>query len=832
MSKTGLILAFYRDHAAANEALALLRQKGLRRSATLRRHPDGRFSQSRGVSSQAAVVLGGAIGTLLGRYLPLPRAANVALAPALGAVAGATAGYFGAQGADGGLPEVVLRRQRAWLLRGDTVLVAQAKGDRLGEIMDVLRDSSQPAVFVLRGGQQFQEEADEDALRGENLSSEQFREAARRLAARHRDAQAPHGSHSQSHRRLIQRLKANNRVIAGATQSLLEAARLDIPVSIAAEWLLDNGYIIEGQTKDALHNLSRQFYEELPVLPAQVAATLAHAGHLPQHDVPRVYALAVELVAQADSRLDKANIAEFVQAYQATTPLTMGELWALPLMLRVAIVENLRRLASRIARHQSDREQAALWANRLLNAAHHEPDSLPRLFADLAQNHPRPGAHFADRLVSNLFDEEAALLPARSWLESSLRVSLNEAQRDDQRRQAIDQVTVANCVTSLKHLGDMDWNKVFESLSLVESELRHDPTGLYAAMNFATRDRYRHEVEILARGSKQSEGEIARRVVALSGEADLDSPGEMRRHIGYYLIGDGRHEFEVGLAFQPRLRLQTHRFLQSHATPLYLGGIAAGTGSVLALGAYLGRRAGTRLSGPLLILGVLPASEIAVQIVNYLVTRTLPSVALPKMNFEAGVPDEWKTIVVVPTLLTSEDSIKDDIEQLEIHYLASGDRSLRFALLGDFADAPEAHMPNDGAILEAAQRGINELNARYPNGGDRFFLFNRGRIWSDSEERWMGTERKRGKLEELNRYLKGEWSGHPDESHPVAGDEARLTGIRFVITLDADTQMPHDTARRLIETLAHPLNRPQFSAEFGVRSAELKPSTGVAFTSG
>ena len=707
----------------------------------------------------------------------------------------------------------MIKREQRWLLRGETLLIAQGTSNALARIVEIIRESEGPAVYVLRDSIAASQSEPSDSYESELHTTDQLREAARKLARGQQNVQLPDETWLQTalaaHHRLIGRLSDNERVILAANSYLSLAVRLGLPVSIAAEWLLDNGYVIEGQIKDALKNLSPQFYADLPVLPKE--SEDLHAG------MPRVYALAVELVRRTDSRLDKFNISDWVNAYQSETPLTLSELWALPLMLRVAVVENLRHLSAQVAQRQRNREQASVWANRLLNAAHHDPEKLPRLLADLAQEKPHPAPHFADRLISNLYDEEAALLPARSWLESTLRASLREVAHEDQRRQAGEQVSVANCVTSLRHLANMDWRTMFESLSLLESQLRGDPAGVYARMDFQTRDAYRHQIERLARGAKLPELEIGRRVIELGNQTDVDAPGiGLRRHIGYFLSDEGQRELEELLNYRAPFSLRAYRFIQRNSTPLYLGSIAAGTIGALVIAARLARRSGGKFGWPMALLGALPSSEVAVQILNYLVTRTMPSKPLPKMNFEKGIPDEARTLVVVPTLLLSEDSIADDVEQLEIHFLANSDPNLRFAILGDFADAPEQHADNDEKLLEAAQRGIAELNARYAPNADRFFLFHRERLWSQTESRWMGRERKRGKLEELNLYLKGESSGRLEESHPIAGDAAELQGIKFVITLDADTQMPHDAARRMVETMAHPLNRPAVQ----VRNAE------------
>src|SRR5438309_4252754 len=211
------------------------------------------------------------------------------------------------------------------------------------------------------------------------------------------------------------------------------------------------------------------------------------------------------------------------------------------------------------------------------------------------------------------------------------------------------------------------------------------------------------------------------------------------------------------------------------------------------------------------LLLLLPASELAVLFVNYFVTSLLPPQVLPKMSFEKeGIPDDCRTLVVVPMLLTTPIAIQNQLSRLEIHYLGNTDPNLRFSLLSDFSDAPRQSMPEDAEYIDIVARGIDELNRRH--GAGRFFLFHRGRTWSDSEQRWIGWERKRGKLEQLYRFLTGE-SAPELEGFLYAGNRTQLEGVRFVITLDADTQLLRDTARRMIETLAHPLNQARLSPD-------------------
>src|SRR5438094_313569 len=427
---------------------------------------------------------------------------------------------------------------------------------------------------------------------------------------------------------------------------------------------------------------------------------------------------------------------------------------------------------------------------------------------ELVERYPQPTPHFASELVAHLYDDEGALPVVSGWLERSLRSPLLEVMQQEHRHQAVQQTALTNAINSCRRLAQIQWRELFQSTSWAESELAADPAGVYARMDFETRDRCRSAVEEIARWSNCSEQNAIDRALALA-KAARD---EVARHVGYYLIDAGRPVLEQATGARVPLTERSRRWLRAHAVGAYFGSffllMAAFVTAPLLLVTGLVPWMTLALLGLLLLL---PASELAVLVVNYFVTLLLPPQALPKMSFEKeGIPDDCRTLVVVPMLLTTPSAIQSQLSRLEIHYLGNTDRNLRFSLLTDFSDAPRQSMPEDTEYIDIVARGIEELNRRH--GAGHFFLFHRGRMWSESEQRWIGWERKRGKLEQLNRFLIGE-SGPELEGFLCAGDRAQLEGIRFVITLDADTQLLRDTARRMIETLAHPLNQARLSPD-------------------
>ncbi len=822
MTSSGLILAFFGDADAAKLAFLELKRGGFRQIALISKRADGNYSITKPESLTPYIALGGAalgvaIAQLLPTSRPLSRTARH-IVPLAGANLGGVAGYFAGQMLENELPQSDIERYSSAVLSGETLLIARADPKFQGAALKIVRGASEqgPATFVERAAS-VPLDISKAPLRGEVLSLDQLRDFGFNLGKKQIETQKAGGQF------LIARLQQNQKIISRVVRGLSESAKLDQAVSLSAEWLLDNNYIIQGQIADVRRNLSPQFLKQLPRLKSG-----KYTG------VARAYLMASELVAASDSRLDREHLVEYVRAYQnGGATLTTGELWALPLMIRLALVENLRRLTAQADRRQRERERADFWANRLLTAAFREPDAILPLLAQLSKEQTKIAAHFADRLVSHLFDEEAAMGPVRAWLERKMKAPLAEITSREQRRQAADSISVGNVITSLRFLMNLDWRECFEELSLVDQILSQDPAGVYRSMDFLTRDRYRAQVERIARYSKNDELEVAQKAVQAAAQPNLarmqhaaTERGQREHealiyqpagHVGFYLVDAGRREFARELGYRRGQLSRLRRWINKNPNTWYFGGIGVATiAAQWGLGRFA-RALGGVLPFPLRVLALIPASEIATQIINYTVTRLLPPRPLAKMEFKDGVPARWKTAVVIPMLLTSVEEASESVRQLERHYLANADPSLRFVLLADYVDSSEKNRPEDAERLAEAIRSIDYLNVRYgqSEGQDRFHLFIRERRWSETETRWMGWERKRGKLEEFNAYLLGRRSGAADILHPGAGNPDGLREVSFVVTLDADTQLPYGAAIRLIETLAHPLNRPVLSDRKG-----------------
>ena len=644
----------------------------------------------------------------------------------------------------------------------------------------------------------------EPPLRAELFSSAQMEQHGKTLAGSHTlsPVHAPD--------RLLTRLADNEGVLLSVQNLLTEAIKANRRVTPAGEWLLDNFYLIEEQIRTARRHLPKGYSRELPRLLNGPSAAL-----------PRVYDLALEMISHGDGLVDPERISRFVAAYQTVTPLKLGELWAVPIMLRLALIENLRRVTARIATDRIDRNLADYWADQMTESAAKDPKSLILVIADMARSNPPLVSSFIAEITRRLQGQGPALSLPLTWLEQRLSEcgqTIQQLVQAENQQQAADQVSMSNSIGSLRFLSAMDWREFVEKMSAVDQILRQDPGGVYERMDFSTRDRYRHIVEKIAKHSLFSESEVAGSAIRLAQEGTVDEGGDGRAaHVGFYLIGRGLSQLEGELAVRLSLSEQLRNWSRRFPLFLYLGTITLLT-LIFAGGslrpAQVGSLPGWAIT-LLVFLSLLSASQLAIALANLMATVMAKPHPLPRLDFSRGIPTEFRTLAVVPTLLVSAQNIEDLSEALEVRFLANRDANLHFGLLTDFRDAEAETLPEDQPLLGLARQRIEELNAKYgQSSGNTFFLFHRPRRWNPGEGIWMGYERKRGKLADLNALLQG--SIQADERFSlVVGDRSVLTSVKYVITLDTDTELPRDAAWQFVGAMAHPLNRARYDENQG-----------------
>ena len=660
---------------------------------------------------------------------------------------------------------------------------------------------------------------EEPPLRAELFSVDHLERHARVLAAEHVLLE------KRTTDKLLPRLAENERVLIDTYDLITKAAENNRRIAPAAEWLLDNFYLIEEQIRSTRRLLPKSYSGELPRL-AQGASA----------EYPRVYAIALELISHTDGRVDAAGLEGFIASYQTVVPLKLGELWALPLMLRLALIENLRRVAARITQGRGDRDLATDWAERLIQVVENRPTDLILVLADMARADPTLSGAFLAEFTRHLQGLNPNFAFVTSWLEHRLA---DQGQTTEQlvlaegQAQAADQVSVGNSITSLRFLSVHDWPEFVSTHSLVEQTLNDDPAGVYAKMDFATRDRYRHAVEGIAKRSLVSEYEVAHRAVQLSHTAAENRAHQRTTHVGYYLVDRGRPALERLM----EMRLTTAVILEKirRTFPLFvylwLVFLIAGSTFTLFLTSMDWQAERTFVWVLIAVPLFLCAAQLGIAIANWLTSVFISPQPLPRLDFRSGIPPEHRTLVAIPTMLTSAKGVDHLLEGLEIRYLSNRDPCLHFALLTDLTDATKESLPQDADFVRLASEGIERLNAKYATErSSTFYLLHRNRRFNPSEQVWMGYERKRGKLADLNATLRGATG----RFSCVIGNLAAIADVRYVITLDTDTQLPRDAARGMVGAMAHTLNRPVLDST-GRRVVDgyniLQPRVGVSLPS-
>jgi cyclic beta-1,2-glucan synthetase len=603
-------------------------------------------------------------------------------------------------------------------------------------------------------------------------SESDFHRTIRNLATDGQDAKP------RLSRRLLNRLNANARLITQAHRSLSHYLSEGESVPPEAEWLLDNYYVIDDVIRQIRDHLPRSYSRQLPTLDAGL-----HAGY------PRIYPLAATIVGQGERPLTEEIIRTSVDSYQQTSALRIGELWAVPIMLRIAAIELLRTIVDRILTAITDRTQAM---NDLSAIRRGESRRLPTA----------PSDSYRSAAWSLIREDGVVLDVIERWASQHLTDPHDISHREF-GRQAANQVSIGNVVTTLRLLAVIDWKEFFEATSLIESMLRRDPGNVYLRQDFATRDRCRHAVETLARISRRPELDVAQAAIAAA------SRPQSHGNVSYYLIGDGQVRFRRELGDRRQWWQRLREWFRGRPGLLYFSPLVGFTLLILVMSGFALSSTSWFVFGVgLLAIGIV-ASEISVALTNALVRAFTNPYVLPKLDFREGIPVEWATIVVIPTLIGRPEQARDLSERLERHYLSNPDPALSFALLIDFTDAASETTSADDACIEALAKEIDTLNATYSGvGPTKFYVFHRKRMWNASEDRWMGWERKRGKLDEFNQLLRGS-----QKTSYVISPEAKaaIPTVRFVLTLDTDTVLPRDSAKQMIATLAHPLNRPRLT---------------------
>ncbi|MES2958370.1 MAG: glucoamylase family protein [Pseudomonadota bacterium] len=646
-------------------------------------------------------------------------------------------------------------------------------------------------------------------IRSEIFGPQRFAQHGRSLGDTHRAARATKWGRGS----FFPRLRSNIRALREAHHYIGVQAATGYDISPAAEWLLDNFHLIEAQLEEVHKGLPPRYFRALPVLIDEPLAGL-----------PRVYGVAWAFVAHTDGAFDEDLLVQFLTAYQETRELNLAEMWALPTTLRVMLIENLRRLAERVACNKAAREVANLCCDRI------DAFPVPALEQVLRLLDQRGvGRMFLAQMAQRLQDgrgPEAAERHAAQldWLRNALPDAA-AVQTQQSADQAADNLSVSNAVTSLRAIGDADWSDIVARSSALMRLMLDSP--VFEAEHTATRDLTLHAIERLARAGGRSELDVAHSLLELMRSAAATDPkGETdvrRTAAGHWLNGPGRPALVRALGLHERLRQPVQASVRRLALPAYLGTVVLGTLGLVAWMLWrhqMAAPADASLWLQALAAGLMlfPASEALVAVINRLVSESARPAHVPRLALAGGIPPEHRVMVVIPGMLGDEESTAALAHRLLLHHLANPERHAQFALLTDWADADSALMATDDALLAGAVESIRALNLRYPRGSEeadatpRFILLHRARGFSETEQRWIGWERKRGKLEQLIATLAQPGSG--GAAFLDLGDCSRIADdTRYVVTLDSDTQLPPGRLRELVGVAAHPHNQPRLSAD-------------------
>ena len=653
-------------------------------------------------------------------------------------------------------------------------------------------------------------------IRAELFGVQRFEQHGRSLAAAQVVNKVTGGAAGPS---FFPRVEKNIAALREAYDYVALASRSGHYVTPAAEWLLDNFHLVEAQLQQIHEGVPRRYYADLPKL-----------ANKPLEGLPRVYGIAWAYVAHTDSVLDPHLFTAFLDAYQEVSELSLGELWALPTTLRVVLLENLRRVADRIAHSKVARDVAHTVWDAAADPAGLSPSDpeLDDLLA-LMRSHGVERS-FLTQMWQRQPDQPAESLAALvRWTAKHCPDGL-ALIAESQIAQVAANLTISNIINSLRMIGQLEWVDVIEPVSRSLQVLRQLPG--FVLDSEMTRQQITQAMEKIARDHDIPERAVADKVVAAAGGFDAVNSAGGEDTAAYYLIGPGRAALEAGLRAAMPTDGKSKSTSPSHNKPAsrswrlgaYLLVWLAATVAVLAMTGRAMPAADWMgwMSAVALLLMAFPASEAVAALLHRVIAESTRVKSLPRLDFSAGIPAQHKVLVVIPCMLTSAASNRELAQRLRLHWLASLERNVQFALLSDWADADQSSMPGDEALLNDALALIGRLNQQYlasaeqiANGTPRFLLIHRARSWCSTEERWMGWERKRGKLEGLVRLLAG---GKADRSHSAVDisffDDMKVAaGTQYILTLDSDTGLPPAALRDLVSIAAHPLNAPHIDLE-------------------
>lgn len=636
-------------------------------------------------------------------------------------------------------------------------------------------------------------------IKGALLDTQQLEDYLRKIASGHvlQDK-------SNKYTYPIPRLKENFEFITEVYNLLNEHIKLKLPIHPAGEWILDNFYIIDETVKTVTKELTLKKYTNFLGI-----ANGPYAGFA------RIYVLASEIVAYTDGKINGKNLEVLLKAYEDKKTLSMDEIWNINTFLRMALIENIREACEKIYSAQLQKYKVENIIERLVE--NKSKDELQ--FKNIGEYKTKVIEQgemkypFIEYMSYRLKQYGKKAYPFLNILEEQVNkmgTEISEVIKKEHFDIAVRKVSVGNCIISIKNINRINMIEIFEKINGVEEILKKDPVNVYSKMDYKTRIYYRNKLKEISKKTKISEIYIARKCLELSSieyeKSNMDSNNK-KAHVGYYLIADGEPKL-LEILQNKKVPRQNNM----HKAQKYITALAVVT--IVLAGVY-GLYINTQINNIVLslilsILLLIPIETIFTQIAQYILGKTKNTKIIPKLDFRNGIPEQNATFVVIPTIIKNGKRVEELMHKLEVYYIANKSDNIYFALLGDCSTSSNEEEGFDEEVINTGKKIVDILNKKYPD--EKFTKFNfiyRKRMWNEGEEAYLGWERKRGLLNQFNEYILGNIS-NPFKTNTIT-NVASMPPIKYIITLDADTDLVLNSAKELIGAMAHILNKPELN---------------------
>ncbi len=597
----------------------------------------------------------------------------------------------------------------------------------------------------------------------------------------------------------IPRLEDNFKIITKTYELLNLHLKSGINIHPAGEWLLDNYYIIEEVVKTIQKELPLKKYVNFPGL-----ASGAYEGFA------RIYVLATEIVAYTDSQINSKNLEDFLKAYQTKKTLNMEEIWNIGVFLQIAIIENIRNICEKIYTAQIQKYKVENILERLVEYKSKTEQRFKvndNYKTQIATGQIKyPFIEYMSYRLKRYGKKASSYLNILEEQTSKMGTTVSDVIKKEHFDIATKKVSIGNCIKSIKDIQRINYLEIFENINGVEEILKQDPSGVYEKMDYKTKTYYRNEIKQISQKTKISEIYISKKVLELAKQASIENPNSKKAHIGYYLISDGTSKLydslQMNKYIRPRKNIPVWLYItiivvSSMILPLWCAkAIANQTNIIISVLTFL--------------ITYIPSTQITTDLLQAILNKIVKTKLIPKLNFEKGIPENEKTMVIIPTIIKEANKVKELMQKLEVFYHANKSENIYFALLADVSSSDVEEEAYDEEIIKVGLEEAKQLNEKY-SGEDKFGKFQfiyRKRTWSDSEGCYLGWERKRGLINQFNEYILGNIK-NPFKANSMLDKE--IPDIKYIITLDADTNLILNSGLELIGAMAHILNKPELN---------------------